>query len=188
MANPRPPLTEEQLRHAREDCLERITQQKRLGGVPGEVGLEADPLGGQRAAEEYLDPILRKLEVEHDAERAKDLVRADEAAPAPRFADTKEDLGTYDWNLKTDQITARPGSFIPKRDTSMQGLMKEFVRSLATHKAPEWYALLAAGNMCKDHFRLTSGCVLCERREASVRHLMAQAIAKYRKQKKIVVS
>ncbi len=186
MSDRRAPLSEEQLRHAREDLLERVTNQKRYGGVPGEEGLEADPTGGQRAAEEYIDPILRKLEVDHDRARDADLVRADDATP--RFADSKESLGTYDWDLRTDKITPREGAWTPTVDNSPTGIMKEFIRSLATHKAPEWHALLAASAMCRDHFKPRSGCVLCERREATERRLIAQAIVKYRKQKKIVVS
>lgn len=190
MANQRAPLSEETLRHTREGLLQRITDQKRAGGVPNEPGLEADPLGGQRAAEEYLDPILRRVEVNHERDRLKDMVRVDEDELKPaRFADTKEDVGTYDWNLRTDDVTPHAGSYVPTRDTSARGMVAEFIASLRHHKAPEWYSLLAIRDMCKAHVLKPSwDCVFCERREAAERRLIAMAIQKYRKKQPLRIT
>ena len=120
MVKQRERLTETKLREIKSDLLERVTdQQKKWGSVVPDVA----------AAEAFIDPILRKTEVRHEEDRIQDLIRT-EPEPAVRDDDAKalpetvsgvkdkvvaNYSGTYDWNLKTDQVTPYKGSWKPKR-------------------------------------------------------------------------
>lgn len=185
MADRRAPLTEETLRETKDDLVRRITDQKKAGGVANDDPLlAADPLGGVRDAEAYIDPILRKVEKDHARDRDRDLVRVDPDEMAPRFADTKEDVGTYDWNLKTDEVFARPGSWQAKQQARAD--VHEFIRALRL--VPEWKDLLNRLSLiCKLHYKPERFCVACDRREQSIRHAVAKAMVEFRRKSKIVV-
>ncbi len=184
MADRRAPLSEETLRETKDDLVRRITDQKRAGGVPNEPGLEADPLGGQRAAEDYIDPILRKVEIDHNRDRDRDLVRVDPDDLSPKFADSKQEVGTYDWNLKTDEVVAHPGSWQAQKQARSD--VHQFIKALRL--VPEWKALFnKIALTCKLHYRPERFCVPCDRREAAFRHAVARALVEYQRKSKITV-
>jgi hypothetical protein len=178
VADRRAPLTEQVLRETKDDLVRRITDQKRMGGVSSEPGLERDVTGGQRESEIWLEPILRKVEQDHERERDRDVLRPSEPVQEARHVDTKDELGTYDWNLKTDKIVARPGSWQAK--THAQDQVRLFVRGL--FKVPEWRdRLMSVAKLCGTHYAPDPSCAPCHRREDAQRRLIAVAMAHFKK-------
>ncbi len=72
MADIRQPLSEADLRETRDGLIRDVQEQRRIVGVP---------VPDAKMAEQFVDPILRKVEIEHDCERARDIVRP---APEPK--------------------------------------------------------------------------------------------------------
>lgn len=67
MANPRPALTEEDLRRAKDNLLTAFNEQVKQWGQVSDT----------RASEDFILPILAKVEQKHEADRARDLVAPD---------------------------------------------------------------------------------------------------------------
>jgi hypothetical protein len=173
----RAPLSEQKLREMKDDLVRRVADQKRMGGVPNEPGLERDPMGGVREAEVWLEPILRKVEQDHAREAERSALS--EPVQEARHVDTKDELGTYDWNLRTNEVIARPGSWEAKRHAQDQ--VKLFVRSL--FKQPEWKdKLVQVAKHCGTHFRPDPYCANCHQREDALRRVIAVAMAHFKKQ------
>jgi hypothetical protein len=178
MADQRAPLTEEILRETKDDLIRRVADQKRMGGIPNEPLLERDPTGGVRDAEIWLEPILRKVEKDHVRERDRDILRPSEPIQERRHADTKEEVGTYDWNLRTNQIIATPGSWEAKNHA--QEKVRAFVASL--FRVPEWKdSLTKVARLCGKHYAPNPTCGNCHKREDGLRRLIAVAMTKFKK-------
>lgn len=129
MADVRQPLTEEVLRETREDLIDRYTEQQKIGGVP---------VPSRRDAEGLIDPILHNVEVDHDRERDRDMVRPDpapytpkalqggewygepehsprvpEALPGEKVSLTSKEVGTVLLDKATGKVTPEGGKPLP---------------------------------------------------------------------------
>lgn len=164
MGNPRPGLTEQDLRETKADLTDRLANQQRIGGVKPTKSSEDHPafhanaIPDVKAIEDYINPILRKVEVKHEEDRSRDLVRKEEEDPEEmgeevltkrenpelekqgiRDYDIQQHMGTYQWNLRTDAVAASPGSWTPpppKRESVRTIAARHRIRFLK--QLPEW--------------------------------------------------
>lgn len=151
--------TEDDLRRAKDNLERVVTDQQRALGVP-------DP--GGRVVGEFIGPILEKV-ARGPAERATDPVK-----PEPLEGVSVTELGSYDWNLRTNEFHARPGSYLP----TPEDRVRAFIRFLLY--IPEVNArFLKIARVCSKHSNLKAGCARCERREEKYRQLMRQCAVKY---------
>ncbi len=151
--------TEDDLRRAKDNLERVVTDQQRALGVP-------DP--GGRAVGEFIGPILEKV-ARGPAERKTETVK-----PEPLDGVNVTELGSYDWNLRTNEFTARPGSYLP----TPEDRVRAFIRFLLY--IPDVNAhMLRIGRMCSKHTNLTRHCAKCERREEKYRQFMRQCAVKY---------
>lgn len=99
MPDVRAPLTEEVLRETKDDLLSAVQDQRRAIGVP---------VPDAKTAEEFIAPILRQTEVQHERERDRDLVR-----PAPEVK--RRDPAWYaepEHSPKMSEVPGTKGTFI----------------------------------------------------------------------------
>lgn len=132
----RPALTEETLRETKDDLLTRVTEQQRQVGMLPEVD----------RAEAFILPILAKVAVDHEEDRARDAVRA---SARQRQAEVLEDArrrriisdptvtyshaGEFSWNLDTDEVRPTGGSPFADAETRRrlaEGRLRAQVRGL----------------------------------------------------------
>jgi hypothetical protein len=155
--------TEADLRRAKDNLQRVVTDQQRDLGVPNPGG---------RVVDEFIGPILEKV-ARTDAATST----GNEGEPngrEPLEGVTVTELGSYDWNLRTDEIVARPGSYLP----TAEDRLRLFVRFLL-YKPEVNAAMLRIGRMCEKHTRMRQDCTKCERRETKLRELMRRCAAKY---------
>lgn len=131
------PLTEDKIREVKADLMERVTNQQEVFGCDRDT----------RRAEDFINPILHKLDVDSREEKPEPpppspVVRNERRDLGNGAELTKEEVGTYDWNLRTNKVQAAPGSFMPSRRKR-----KEHVETIAArHRVkflkglPEWRA------------------------------------------------
>ena len=178
MADVRPILDEETIRDCHDDLLHRVQVQR------GEIGV---PVPDDKTARDFLDPIMQQIVVEHERDRRKDLVRPDpppfapahdwykEAEHSPRMTDIPgtrgefvcHDVGTVDWNLASNVVTARPGFRFPvepKRGPLALAVKRRF-RELSV--MPEWRARMK---------RIAFGSFTRAEKEAEYRKLLADSV------------
>lgn len=147
--------SEKTLRQVKGDLTERFAHQQQIGGVSVPADQDHKALHGSvvpdvRAIDDYLDPILRKVDAEE--EQAKATPVQDDVTEAVDYVEERTDKqtgdkykvavehkGFYDWNLKTNGFVASPGSFIPpaKKKESVETIAARhrirFLKAL-----PEW--------------------------------------------------
>ena len=166
--------SEQALRQAKDAARKAVTKQQADLGVP---------VPGGRAVDEFVDPIIAKMEREGEREKAP--------APAPERDPevTEEHVGSYDWDLRKDTITPHDGAWTPGRTDRLHMIMQKLLQ------LPDWkIKVLAARDLCKHHqmggpFK---GCANCSMRERRLEEILFDAFQKYgnpmkRKDKRIVV-
>lgn len=169
MAKQRPQLTADTLRETKDDLMQRFADQARAWGCMPDLA----------ASEAFIDPILRKVEVRYEEDRRADPLRVDEDAPRDGEL-PKEHVGTYDWNLGTDEVTAHPGSYMPevKRAPSPEDVFRSCTRSLM--RVPEFaQRLKAASLLCARHVMLVLDCAACRLREERFGAIMVEAYKRF---------
>lgn len=165
---------EQDLRQAKDRARKAVVDQQAALGVP---------VPGGRAVDEFVDPIIAKMEREEVRERAP------ESAPERDPEVTEEHVGTYDWDLRKDVLTAHDGSWTPGKTDRLHMIMQKLLQ------LPDWkIKILAARDLCKHHqlggvFR---GCANCSMRERRLEEILFDAYKKYgnpfqRKDPRIVV-
>jgi len=144
--------------------MERITEQHRQWGIMPQV----------EAAEAFIDPILRKVEVKHEQDRQADALRVlGTESPVP----DGEYLGTYDWNLKTDEVKPYEGSWMPKPD-GPEEVIRKCVRDLL--KVPETaHRLTQISLICGRHNSYVEFCNECRTREVRFHEIMWEAYQRF---------
>ena len=155
--------TEADLRRAKDNAHRVVTEQQRQLGVPNPGG---------RVVEDFVNPILEKLAKGTDP---APVTEPEPAAPQAHGDDIQTAVvGEYDWDLATDKVTGRPGSWAP----SPEDRLREFIRFLFAQ--PEaGNQLRATVSICSKHHSMKKGCAYCERREERFRHVVRQCAVKY---------
>ena len=165
--------TEKDLRRAKASALQAVTDQQRRLGVP-------DP--GGRVVEEFVDPIIAKMDREGPGEPRVT------AAPERQRPDDVfvEQIGVYDWNLRTDEVVVHEGSYQPGHVDLMHAVFQKLMRH------PSWRdKVVAAREQCKRHLigGQLPGCASCARRERHLRDIWEAARKVFTpKPRKLVVS
>lgn len=190
MADREAPLTGEELRETRDDLLERLHGDPLMQSA---TGAET-----QRAAEEYLGPILRRVEVDHEDKRTKALAPA--AAPARRELGAGAWVGQEDHSPRvpqpvmgehvtffTEQLGdlpadggAPPSSILAPGQrpplTPRQRLAVECTETMLA--LPDWAPLVrAAHGSCHKHaLTMDRHCLECGQREQALRDLVSRFV------------
>lgn len=155
--------TEDDLRRAKDNLRSVVSDQQRKLGVPDPGGREVDA---------FIAPILEKVaRTEHVSDEEKTLPQP---ARDPLEGVTAVELGSYDWNLTTNEFAARPGSYVP----TPEDRLRVFIRFLL-YQPEVNAAMLRVGRICDRHTKLRAGCFLCERREVQFRELLRRCAVKY---------
>lgn len=187
MADVRDRLDEVTLRDTKEDLVKRAMNER--------DGLR---LGTVRATEDFINPILHKVEVDHDRDRDKDLVRKDpvttrtvadgqwygEPDHSPKLKDYsdlgikgtlhQEELGTYALNKATGTIRPLNGAPMPSKKTAKEMILQGLL------SMPAWNsAFTAANKLCGRHMGMEPGCSECARRERTFRRLIGKGMKTY---------
>ncbi len=149
--------------------MERVTEQHRQWGLLPYV----------QAAEAFVDPILRRLEVKDGQKKAKgDAHAVVPEAPADEqgFA---EYAGTYDWDTKTDKVTPHDGSWMPEaQKQGPEETIRQCVRDLC--KIPEYRAKLQKiSALCGRHNTFVEYCGECRLREPAFHAVMWEAYKRF---------
>lgn len=181
--------SDETLREVRGELVGEVVEQARNWGVP---------VPSVRDAEKFVDPIMRKVEVDSERE-ANAIAKPDvnkKAGPGEWYGEKdhspqigvsslvqdggevrSEELGEYRVG-KDGKLTPLNGAPMPKPPTVLELVIKK----LLTH--PQWREqILAATKLCDKHLHPKLHCVLCERREARLSEIVWQAKNKLTKQR-----
>lgn len=196
----REPLDERTLRETREELVKGITDTARaMGGMPS-----------QRAAENFIDPILRKVEVDHEAAMRGELgpqptpdqprERGDWASQSERKPESVggEDVSFIERELGEYQLL-KGGGVRPIGDAPTSAEIKEavhvrfkrlMIQALIQHK--DWLQVFKnAMFICGKHLSPMKGCAECSKRERFYDELLANAVRLYgdpRKDKSKIIS
>lgn len=179
------------LRDVRNELVGLTMDQARATGVP---------VPSVRLAEQFVDPIMRKVEV--DAARDADAIQSapsknktvkagewyGEEGHSPQIGGEKsriqgnaevrsEELGEYKLG-KDGKLKPMNGAPVPKGPTVLELVIKK----LLSH--PQWRdSVLAASKLCGKHMTPAAMCSSCERREARLIEIVGQAKSKFTKQR-----
>lgn len=158
MAKPR----EEDLRRAKDNAFAVVTeQQKKLGCFDA----------GGRAVDAFIAPILEKI-ARTDSEQVKPAPEPVEREPIGDVSFAE--LGSYDWNLATNEFTAHAGAYVPTAEERL----RVFIRFLMAQPEAS-QALIKVSRVCMRHTTLRKDCTHCERRELRFRQIVRQCAVKY---------
>lgn len=164
------------LKEVRDSLIGDVVEQgRRLGAV----------LPDLRRAQTFIDPIMRKVEVQTEREShaiahppvVDKTVRAGESygevghSPIIREgAELKtQALGEYAVS-GNGKITPKNGAPMPKSATVLELIIKKMIAH------PSWREpILIATKICDRHMSALPGCVLCERRESRLLEIVAKA-------------
>lgn len=180
MANQRAPLDAETLRDTRDDLLQRVTDHTRQTGHVPDV----------RAAEQLIDPILRKVEVDHVSDRQRDLVRAEAGLRSDgRASDgTLTAAGRRRGPKPLAQVGGIKSSVVAGQepDLAQEHARIRLIRMMAKELLgiPEWKdRLKKVGRMCGRHdgviIPAVQTCFDCSRRERALRQVIARAVKEF---------
>lgn len=198
----REPLDESTLRETRDELVKGITDTARAMGAIAP---------SHRRAEEFIDPILRKVEVDHEA------AMRGESTAAPVLADPARERG--EWSPQSERRPESVGgekvSFIekeigeyqllkgggvrpvgnaPKTGELREAVQARFKRLMiqALIQDKEWMQVFkSAMFICGKHLAPLRGCAECNKRERFYDELLANAVRLYgdpRKDKSKIIS
>ena len=187
MADVRDRLDEATLRDTKEDLVKRAMSEY--------DGLK---LGTVRATEDFINPILHKVEVDHEHDRDKDYLRKEpvttrtigdgewygEPDHSPKLKDYsdigikgrlhQEEIGTYALNKATGTVRPLNGAPMPSAKTAKEMVIQGLLAM------PAWRtAFQKASAMCGRHMGKEPYCTECERRERTFRRLIGKGMKEY---------
>jgi hypothetical protein len=153
--------TEEQLRHAKADLLERVSDQQRVLGVP-------DP--GGKVVEDFVTPIIERVA---RGPQTREPAPKQEPQRDPEL--TYEHMGDYQWR-QGDLAPTPIGT--PKWTATPEDRLRSFIRYLFRHPA-EGAELKRITKMCEKHTNPKVGCNQCQTREDLFKKNLRRCAVKY---------
>lgn len=179
----KPKLDEGTLREVKDDLMERLSDQQRQVGVIPRPDL----------SEKFIDPIIRKVEVDHELERQKAIVRAEAGInDLPDGGDGKI-LPTGRRRMRRAPLAGAPGVASGGRvarfainvgdEMKEQAQLATLQRMMVKHllELPDWKPrLLKAVKACGKHdgtiVPADQHCMDCTMRERKLQEILAQAV------------
>lgn len=177
-----PKLDAETLREVKGDLVERLTDQQRLAGV----------LPNPEAAEAFVAPILRKVEVDAELERQRAIVRAEAGISENDLHDGGDRKVLPSGRVRGRALpAARPGSKASvsrfavdmSEEMRQQAQLATLQRMMIKHllELPDWKPrILKAIRMCGKHDgtikAADQSCVECSMRERKLKEIIGQAV------------
>ena len=181
------------LKEVRDGLIGDVVEQGRRMGAP---------VPNIRGVEKFIDPIMRRVEV--DAEKTEAVESARETPDLNKSAKTGEWYGQPDHSpliggpgsriqgeaeVKSRELgeyaLSKDGTLKPKNGAPMPraaSVLELIIKKMVTH--PSWREpILIATRICDKHMSALPGCVLCERREARLLEIVAKAKTTFTKQR-----